>query len=57
MQQQKNKFEHELNKFPEYPKQKSVLISKRNVQNEIDILNTKINTLRTQLREIKRNFY
>ena len=56
-QQQKNKFEDELNKFPEYPKQKSVLISKRNVQNEIDILNTKINTLRTQLREIKRNFY
>lgn len=56
-QQQKNKFEDELNKFPEYPKQKSVLLSKRNVQNEIEILNTKINTLRTQLREIKRNFY
>jgi predicted nucleic acid-binding Zn-ribbon protein len=54
---ERDKYNDELSKFPEFPKQQSLIHQKNNVENIINNLNFKINSCKKDIREIKKKLY
>ena len=56
-QKERDKYNDELSKFPEHPKQQSLIHQKINIENIINNLNFRINSCKKEVREIKKNLY
>ena len=54
---ERDKYNDELSKFPEHPKQQSLIHQKINIENIINNLNFRINSCKKEVREIKKNLY
>ena len=56
-QKERDKYNDELSKFPEHPKQQSLIHQKINIENIINNLNFRINSCKKEVREIKEKLY